>query len=314
MRGDVRPNCALRPFSSLHWCSKVACGQPRSAYRRHSRSLCPFPSLPAAGPTCLPWAAGGDCAPSSAGVDLQDLTQLLPWCPSPPRRPPGEALAAAAAAATLHCQCLHGELRQQQPGRRRYDLLQPSSLLYTPPNSAARSQPQKLTCQTMLRCCADLPLHEAVKAGDVQELKRALAAGADVEAMDPHGRGSAVMYAAGLGQEECLQALLEAGASPDVRFEAFGASMTPLCIAASGRPGCVRLLLRHSADSHARSEGGGTPLIAAAAGGHLEGLEALIEGGADILEATPEYDQTALHFAALNGHPACVQALIKVTK
>lgn len=275
------------------------------------QTVCLFPSLPA---TVLP--------PALLACRGQQAVPVHQAQPTSTRSHTAAAMVPAASQAAWRCACCrrrHAPLfawRAPPTATRMLTVwLAPAQLsLHTPPKSAARSQPQYWTCQTMLRCCADLPLHKAVKAGDVQGLKWALAAGADVDAMDPHGRGSAVTYAAGLEQEECLQVLLEAGASPAVRLEAFGASMTPLFIAANGRPGCVRLLLRHGADSHARNEGGGTPLMAAAAGGHLECLDALIEGGADIREATPEYDQTALHLAALNGHPGCVQALIKVTK
>lgn len=92
----------------------------------------------------------------------------------------------------------------------------------------------KSMCVCPAFCCAELPLIEAVKAGDLKRLQLELTAGADLNATDPHGRGSAVSYAASLGREECLQALLEAGADPEVRTEVpfLNISMTPLYAAA----------------------------------------------------------------------------------
>lgn len=163
-------------------------------------------------------------------------------------------------------------------------------------------------------CCAELPLIEAVKAGDLKRLQLELTAGADLNATDPHGRGSAVSYAASLGREECLQALLEAGADPEVRTEVpfLNISMTPLyAAAAQGHPGCVRLLLQHGAAHDTRSQGDGTPLLGAAMEGHRKCVEALLEGGCDIELAT-SYGQTPLMSAAQYGRAECLRALVKV--
>ena len=103
-------------------------------------------------------------------------------------------------------------------------------------------------------------LHRAARAGDIEGLKRALAAGVDVNARD--GRGwTALMYAV------------------DKRF-----------------PLLVESLLEADADLSLRAPDGASPLFMAAVHGHSEIIEQLMQAGADITVRGPS-GQTAVDAA-----------------
>jgi ankyrin repeat protein len=56
------------------------------------------------------------------------------------------------------------------------------------------------------------PLHEAARKGDVQEARKLLAAGADLDARDEHLRSTPLAWAAKFGRLEMVKFLLEHGA------------------------------------------------------------------------------------------------------
>ena len=68
-------------------------------------------------------------------------------------------------------------------------------------------------------------------------------------------------------------------------------------------------LLAKGADIDRVVEGDGTPLIAAAAAGHLDIVEHLLDRGANI-EASVWTDENALMQASYHGHEAVVRLLI----
>ncbi|XP_020681715.1 probable signal recognition particle 43 kDa protein, chloroplastic, partial [Dendrobium catenatum] len=79
----------------------------------------------------------------------------------------------------------------------------------------------------------------------------------DPNAEDADGR-TALHFAAGLGSEECIKVLAEAGVSVDQRD---GAGLTPLHMAAGyGRAGAVRALVEAGADAEAEDQRGRTAL------------------------------------------------------
>ena len=105
-------------------------------------------------------------------------------------------------------------------------------------------------------------LHRAVQAGDIDGLKAALKAGANVNARDRRG-WTALMHAANKGHTLMLAPLLAAKADPDVR----------------------------AAD-------GATALFMAAAHGHAEIVSLLMKGGADVAIKGPQ-GRTAVDIARL---------------
>ncbi|PKU59236.1 probable signal recognition particle 43 kDa protein, chloroplastic isoform X2 [Dendrobium catenatum] len=79
----------------------------------------------------------------------------------------------------------------------------------------------------------------------------------DPNAEDGDGR-TALHFAAGLGSEECIKVLAEAGVNVDQRD---GAGLTPLHMAAGyGRAGAVRALVEAGADAEAEDQRGRTAL------------------------------------------------------
>ena len=164
---------------------------------------------------------------------------------------------------------------------------------------------------------AELPVHagapvnlfEAAKGGAADEVKAALAAGADVGAR-MEGGWTPLHAAARNPNPAVIKALFEAGADPGVRTED---GATPLHSAAlrNVNPAVIKALIEGGADPDARTEDGVTPLhwAASISRGRYDGdgnpildfgnpsaITALIEGGANP-GARDEYGATPLHLA-----------------
>ncbi len=81
---------------------------------------------------------------------------------------------------------------------------------------------------------------------------------------------------------------------------------SPLQFAAqNGQTALVQALIARGADVNYQNETGQTPLMYATRGGHLDVMKAIVEAGADYNMTTgvaSTYDNTALHYAAVNGH------------
>jgi ankyrin repeat protein len=159
-------------------------------------------------------------------------------------------------------------------------------------------------------------LHDAAAKGEVAEIERLAAAGADLNARDGHGR-TALMVAAHAGApgggHRAAEALIAAGADLNAldhdRYDV-------LTIAAvADDEAMVRLAIAAGADTGlVTSRYDGTALIAAAHLGHDGVVRALIEGGAP-LDHVNNLHWTALIEAVVLGnggprHQATVQALV----
>lgn len=106
----------------------------------------------------------------------------------------------------------------------------------------------------------EIPWWTAAKKADEAALKSLLsqegASLRDVDAVDENGR-SALMFVAGLGSEECIRLLVEAGATVDWQDEV---GYTALHMAAGYvKPGAVRALLKCGADPELEDQMGRTP-------------------------------------------------------
>lgn len=142
-------------------------------------------------------------------------------------------------------------------------------------------------------------LFELARKGDGEELKRALEAGADVDANDCCG-WTAAMFAASNGHGVCLGLLIDGGGGLDAknsneRTAAMHASI-------NGHRDCLALLEAAGADFDAKSIDGWTAAMFASANGHAGCVGLLMAAGAD-LEAKSTGAETAAMLAHDNGHP-----------
>jgi ankyrin repeat protein len=136
---------------------------------------------------------------------------------------------------------------------------------------------------------------KAVQANDVARVRALIASGADVDELDPNGDAPLVM-AAYLGHDDIVKLLLDAGA--DVSAVDPGMKATALHAAAyAGRTGAARLLIAHGIDIDRQGpKNGYTALHDAIWQGHVETARAIIDGGANLALET-HAGETPLAFA-----------------
>ena len=108
-------------------------------------------------------------------------------------------------------------------------------------------------------------LHEAVAAGNENDLLALLYAGADPNVEDRYGQ-TLLHEAARAGHADIVRILLELGADPNVE-DRYGTA--PLRVAAmTGHVDIAKLLVEHGADLNAKDNAGWTPLRVAVSNGH----------------------------------------------
>ncbi|MDA7680042.1 ankyrin repeat domain-containing protein [bacterium] len=150
---------------------------------------------------------------------------------------------------------------------------------------------------------AEDSIHIAAKTGNIEAVKKHLAAAVDVNAKI-EGGVTPLHYAAQLGHKEIVELLLANG--KDVNAAVNGG--TPLHRAAyNGHKEIVELLIAEGADVNAKDEVGGTPLHYA---GTKEVTELLIAKGADV-NAKNDFDQTPLDWAIENNRTETIDLLRK---
>ena len=124
------------------------------------------------------------------------------------------------------------------------------------------------------------PLQWAVYEGDVAEVRRLLAAGADVSIANAYG-ATPMGLAAEIADKDIVRLLLEAGASPDSP-NADGQTAL-MVVARTGKVDTARLLLDRRAAVNARENWGGqTALMWASARRHPAMIELLLAHGAEV--------------------------------
>ena len=151
-------------------------------------------------------------------------------------------------------------------------------------------------------------LVQAVRDGDQARTTALIEQGVDVNAANPDG-ATALHWAAHLNDGETLRLLLQAGAKVNVA-NVYGA--TPLALACLNANGpIVEALLQLGADPNLASVSGESPLMNAARSGSPEVVDALLSAGADINATEATRRQTALMWAAAEGHSAIVRQLVQ---
>ena len=132
--------------------------------------------------------------------------------------------------------------------------------------------------------------------------------GADIEARSDSQWTPLHSQAYG-GHKDGVELLVEHGADLEATH-AYG--MTPLVNSIKwGRAEVIKLLVEKGADVNVTNILGRTPLIMSAVYGWHEPVKILLNGGARTDVKDKNYQRTALHFAALNGHLGIVAELLK---
>ena len=141
----------------------------------------------------------------------------------------------------------------------------------------------------------DNRLFNAAIAGDKEEMRALLVAGADVHAQDDQ----ALRGAAENGHTQMVQTLLAAGAKVHAKDD-----YALRCAALNGHMEAVKALLAAGASVHAR---GDWPLCMSALNGHTEVVKSLLAAGADVHAK----DDFGLWWAVEQGHIETLQVLAK---
>jgi ankyrin repeat protein len=150
----------------------------------------------------------------------------------------------------------------------------------------------------------DAALARAAAEGNVAGIERAVAAGADVNALD-RGRSSPLIWAMTHHREASVVRLLELGADPNQRV---AKDYTPLYLATTPAysPAMLAALLKHGGDPNQRV-GRETALMNSVR--NLEKIKLLVESGANI-NYVDEFDGSVLQDAAALDEWATVSYLI----
>ncbi|MFC1604708.1 ankyrin repeat domain-containing protein [Planctomycetota bacterium] len=154
-------------------------------------------------------------------------------------------------------------------------------------------------------------LHKAAAAGDIAEVKRLIATGANINSLSSDSGSSArtpLHEAAIAGHKDVAEILLSHGAQP---YALDNLRYTPLhCSAEHGHKDMASLLIDKGADVNAKTLDDLTPLHLACQKGKREVAEFLMKKGADP-KATDVFMMTPLHFTVEKGFREISQLLIE---
>jgi len=147
----------------------------------------------------------------------------------------------------------------------------------------------------------------AAKNGDRALAMRLVSEAADVSAAEADGT-TALHWAVRNSDIVLTDRLLDAGADPTTANR-YG--VTPLYLASlNGSADAIALLLEAGADANEVGSNGETVLMTVAQTGVVEAADILIANGADVSAREDWHGQTALMWAAGEGHPAMLERLI----
>ena len=161
---------------------------------------------------------------------------------------------------------------------------------------------------TVTAAGGDGALVKAVNSGDVQSVRALIKSGTDVDAKSGDG-STPLLWAAHTSNLDIARALVSAKAAVDTPND-FG--VTPLLEASrNGDAPMVELLLRAGADPKRAHPEGETPLLSAARAGSVPVVKLLLARGVDVNHAEQFQQTTALMWAAAEGHLDVVDQLLE---
>jgi ankyrin repeat protein len=174
--------------------------------------------------------------------------------------------------------------------------------------AAAASALAAVWLVSVVGASGDSPLAKAVKAGDIQSVRALIKSGADVNAKSGDG-STPLLWAANSSRVEIARALIAAKATVDAAND-FG--VTPLLQASRvGDSAMVDVLLRAGANPSRAHPEGETPLMAASRSGSLATVRLLVARGVDVNAAESFQKTTPLMWAAAEGHGDVVDLLLE---
>lgn len=150
-------------------------------------------------------------------------------------------------------------------------------------------------------------LIDAARAQDAKTVQTLLSRHADVNARSDDG-STALLWAAHANSPAIAELLLTAGADPNAANDFRTTPLSEACTNANAA--LVRLLLKSGARPDTPIATGETPLMTCARTGSVDAVKRLLEFGAKIDSREPAQNQTALMWAAAEHHLDVVQALI----
>jgi ankyrin repeat protein len=139
----------------------------------------------------------------------------------------------------------------------------------------------------------DRELIKALRAGDLDHVKRLLDRRGDVNYKDPEG-WTALMEAANKGYGHVVTSLLDRGAEVNAKNKHGFTAL--LCAAYKGQTEVMKLLLERGADPNTKGYQGWTALVYASINGHIAAIELLLAKGAHVNTET-KTGLTALDWA-----------------
>nr|XP_048697104.1 ankyrin repeat domain-containing protein 42 isoform X4 [Caretta caretta] len=151
-------------------------------------------------------------------------------------------------------------------------------------------------------------LHEAVKAGDVEQLASMVKSGASINEVDLVHKFTPLHCAAHSGSLECLHWLLWHGA--DITALAIRDWTAAHLAAIGGHDTCMQALVMNGVNLTAQDDRGCTPSHLAAAHGQSYTLQTILRSGMDA-NVSDKNDWKPVHYAAFHGRLGCLQLLIR---
>ena len=152
-----------------------------------------------------------------------------------------------------------------------------------------------------------LPILAALRSGYHVIVKELLDHGADINLQNTHDGETVLMWAARKGDIDLFKQVMEK--KPDVNARSKNGASALLFAPQGKNPEIVKILLDHNAEVNIKGHNGVTPLLVAAQNGNSEIVKILIEHGADV-HAKTDFGESSLESAITSKHIEVVRQLL----